>query len=155
MSGYIEEQKATQEPLTLHNGEIQLKRRAKILKSQINGNLFMDNHSRVTNAIIGNDCQIMRDAIVRDCIIGNNCYIGHRSVINTGEPEHWTPDALGQEHNIPIRKVLIGNGVRIGFDVKILPGINIGDGAVIQSGAVVMKDVKEGQTVAGNPAEVV
>ncbi len=37
----------------------------------------------------------------------------------------------------------------------ILPGLNIGDEAVIGAGSVVLNDVKEGDTVFGVPARVV
>ena len=52
----------------------------------------------------------------------------------------------------------LGRPVRIGSDVWngggaiILPGVTIGDGAVIGAGSVVTRDVGAGQTVTGNPA---
>lgn len=46
----------------------------------------------------------------------------------------------------------VGNDVVIGMGALIGPGVNIGDGAVIGMGAVVIHDVKEGETVIGNPA---
>jgi acetyltransferase-like isoleucine patch superfamily enzyme len=48
--------------------------------------------------------------------------------------------------------VLIGNDVWIGFGATILSGVEIGDGAVIGARAVVAKDVKPYEIVAGNPA---
>jgi len=42
--------------------------------------------------------------------------------------------------------------VWIGGDAIILPGVTIGDGAVIGAGSVVTRDVGAGMTVAGNPA---
>lgn len=47
----------------------------------------------------------------------------------------------------------IGDGVRIGAGAIILPKINVGDQALIAAGAVVTKDVAEGQSVKGVPAE--
>ncbi|AMR31894.1 chloramphenicol acetyltransferase [Mucilaginibacter sp. PAMC 26640] len=47
---------------------------------------------------------------------------------------------------------VIGNDVWIGFDATIMPGIKIGDGAVIASNAVVTKDVPAYTIVGGNPA---
>ena len=46
----------------------------------------------------------------------------------------------------------IGSDVWIGGGAIILPGITIGDGAVIGAGSVVTRDIAAGQTVAGNPA---
>ena len=50
---------------------------------------------------------------------------------------------------------VIGNDVWIGAGATVLPGIKIGDGAVIGTGAMVAKDVPPYAIVAGNPARVV
>lgn len=49
----------------------------------------------------------------------------------------------------------IGNGVWIGDSVIILPGINVGSGAVIGAGSVVTKDVPPFSIVAGVPGKVI
>jgi virginiamycin A acetyltransferase len=49
----------------------------------------------------------------------------------------------------------IGNDVWIGFDATIMPGIKVGDGAIIASKSVVTKDVPAYAVVAGNPAQIV
>jgi acetyltransferase-like isoleucine patch superfamily enzyme len=51
--------------------------------------------------------------------------------------------------------VTIGDDVMIYNDVVILPGVTIGDGAVVAVRAVVTKDVEVGAIVAGVPARVV
>ena len=53
------------------------------------------------------------------------------------------------------KSVVIGNDVWIGANAIILPGITIGDGAVIAAGAVVTKDVEAYGIVAGNPAKMI
>lgn len=50
------------------------------------------------------------------------------------------------------RPVLIGCDVWIGGGAIILPGVSIGDGAVIGAGSVVTRNVEAGATMAGNPA---
>lgn len=52
-------------------------------------------------------------------------------------------------------KIIINDGVWIGFDAKILPGVEIGKGAIISAGAVVTKDVAEYSVVGGVPAKVI
>lgn len=59
--------------------------------------------------------------------------------------------ASGLEFGRPIR---IGRNVWIGGGAIILPGVSIGDDAVIGAGAVVTRDVPAGATVLGNPARV-
>lgn len=51
--------------------------------------------------------------------------------------------------------VHIGVGCWIGIRVIILPGLRIGDGAIIGAGSVVTKPVAAGDIVAGNPARIV
>lgn len=53
------------------------------------------------------------------------------------------------------RPVVIGNDVWIGTRVIILPGVTIGDQAVVGAGSVVTKDVPPRAIVAGNPAKVI
>jgi putative colanic acid biosynthesis acetyltransferase WcaF len=50
------------------------------------------------------------------------------------------------------RRILIGKGVFIGARAFIMPGISIGDHAIVGSCSVVTKSVDEGIVVAGNPA---
>lgn len=51
--------------------------------------------------------------------------------------------------------VTIGDNVWIGDKATILPGVTIGDGAVIAANSVVTKDVPAYSVVAGNPAKVI
>ena len=48
--------------------------------------------------------------------------------------------------------MIIGNDVWIGQDILIVPGVQIGDGAVIAAGSVVTKNVNDYNIVGGNPA---
>lgn len=48
----------------------------------------------------------------------------------------------------------IGNDVWIGYDATIMPGVTIGNGAIVASKSVVTKDVPAYAVVAGNPAQV-
>ncbi len=51
------------------------------------------------------------------------------------------------------RPIRIGSNVWIGFDVCILPGVTIGEGAIIGARSVVTRDVPPFSIVAGNPAQ--
>lgn len=50
---------------------------------------------------------------------------------------------------------VIGNDVWIGHDATIMPGLTIGDGAIIASKSVVTKDVEPYSIVGGNPAKMI
>ena len=51
--------------------------------------------------------------------------------------------------------VTIGNNVWIGGHACILPGVNIGDNAIIGAGSVVTHDIPAGSVAVGNPCRVV
>ena len=53
------------------------------------------------------------------------------------------------------KSVKIGNGVWIGANVTILPGVTVGENAVLAAGAVVTKDVPANSIVGGNLAKVI
>ncbi len=55
----------------------------------------------------------------------------------------------------PGRPIRIGKNVWIGFDCCVLPGVNIGDGAVVGARSVVNSDVAPFTVVAGNPARLI
>jgi len=55
----------------------------------------------------------------------------------------------------PKKKVTIGNDVWIGANALIMPGVSVGDGAIIAAGAVVTKNVDSYAVVGGNPARVI
>ena len=59
--------------------------------------------------------------------------------------------AAGLEIALP---VTIGADVWIGGRAIIMPGVTIGDGAIVGAGSVVTRDVPAGVTVVGNPARI-
>ncbi len=83
--------------------------------------------------------------------IGDDCLIGHNCTICTVNHSK-DPERRGDMTCIPVK---IGNRVWIGANVTILPGVSIGDGAIIAAGAVVNKDVKPETIVAGVPAKYI
>ena len=53
------------------------------------------------------------------------------------------------------RKVVIENIVWIGAGIRIMPGVHVGENAVIAGGAVVTKDVPAKTVAGGNPAKLI
>lgn len=51
--------------------------------------------------------------------------------------------------------IIVGNDVWIGFEATIMPGVKIGDGAIIGAKSVVTKDIEPYTIVGGNPAKVI
>ena len=83
--------------------------------------------------------------------IGDDVLIGHNVVLATLNHDE-NPENRANLIANPIR---IGNKVWIGSNATILPGVSVGDGAIIAAGAVVTKDVGENSIVAGVPAKFI
>jgi acetyltransferase-like isoleucine patch superfamily enzyme len=80
--------------------------------------------------------------------IGDDCFIGYKVMIRDSD-EHWITGGSGPG---PVR---IGNHVWLASGAVIMPGVTIGDGAVVAAGAIVTKDVPSRALVAGIPARVI
>ncbi len=82
--------------------------------------------------------------------IGKNVGFGHHVVILTqshtiGGPEY-------RSGTLYAKPVVIGDGCWIGARATILPGVTVGEGAVVAAGAVVSRDVRPHTVVGGVPA---
>ena len=89
-------------------------------------------------------------------IIGDNVMIAPDCVIYVRNHESSRLDIpMCKQGSTEERPVVIGNDVWIGGRVIILPGVKIGDGAIVGAGSVVTRDVSEYDIVAGNPARVI
>ncbi len=105
------------------------------------------------NIHIGKDVFINSGCRFQDhggIIIGDGALIGHNVVLATINHDL---DPLKCGDNI-LAPIIIGERVWIGASATILPGVRIGDGAVVAAGAVVTKDVPENVVVGGVPARV-
>lgn len=84
--------------------------------------------------------------------IGAGTQIGPAvQILAADHPRDPAVRAAGREFGKPIR---IGRAVWIGGGAIILPGVSIGDDALIGAGSVVTRDVPAGATAFGNPARV-
>ena len=63
--------------------------------------------------------------------------------------------AIDQQAGTYKGDIVVGNDVWIGREAVILPGVTIGDGAIVGARAVVSRDVPAYSVVAGNPARIV
>jgi acetyltransferase-like isoleucine patch superfamily enzyme len=82
--------------------------------------------------------------------IGNNVNVSHYVLIQTLTHDPQNPDFICLE-----RPVAIMDHAWIGAKALIMPGVTVGEGAVIAAGAVVTKDVAPYTIVAGVPARKV
>lgn len=90
---------------------------------------------------------VMLDVMFPEKIsVGRNTVIGYNTTILAHE-------YLIKEYRLG--EVEIGNEVMIGANSTIMPGIKIGDGAIVSAGTLVHKDVPGGTFVGGNPMRVI
>ncbi len=88
----------------------------------------------------------------------NEIAIGERTQVGPGvqiyAADHPRDAALRRQLLELGRPVRIGRDVWIGGGAVLLPGVTVGDNAIIGAGSVVTRDVPEGATVMGNPARL-
>ncbi|OAS88010.1 MULTISPECIES: acyltransferase [Metabacillus] len=90
---------------------------------------------------------VMLDVMFPEKIsVGRNSVIGYNTTILAHE-------YLINEYRLG--DVKIGNEVLIGANSTILPGVIIGDGAIVSAGTLVHKDVPAGAFVGGNPMQII
>ena len=63
------------------------------------------------------------------------------------DPSTWTETSRGD--------TVVGNDVWIGMDALVMPGVTIGDGAIVATRSTVVSDVPPYAVVGGNPARVI
>jgi len=90
---------------------------------------------------------VMLDVMFPEKItVGRNTVIGYNTTILAHE-------YLIKEYRLG--DVIIGDEVMIGANSTILPGVTIGNGAIVSAGTLVHKDVPEGSFVGGNPMRII
>ena len=119
-------------------------------------------------AVIGRDGNICSH-----CFIENKVVVGDRVTVKCGV-QLWDgvtleddvfvgPNATFTNDRVPrsrnasatLLPTLVKKGASIGANATILPGLTIGEGAMVGAGAVVTKDVPPRTLVVGNPARIV
>jgi acetyltransferase-like isoleucine patch superfamily enzyme len=97
---------------------------------------------------IGNDTRIHSQAFVPEwCQIGSNVWIGPNVVFTNAR----YPGSSDAKNNL--KGVIVSDGAKIGANTTILPGVNVGEDALIGAGSLVTRDIPAGEIHFGTPAE--
>jgi virginiamycin A acetyltransferase len=105
-------------------------------------------------------------------VIGSFCALAHGTTFIMADAMHaldgvstfpfpifggtWSDALPLAEMPFPdIGSIIVGNDVWFGYESLVLPGVRIGNGAIVAARAVVTADVPDYAVVAGNPARVV
>lgn len=131
--------------------------------SKVESGCQIVNSSFAKNSFCGCDCKIL------NCSVGESCYIGDGVIVGgSAHPIEWVStspvfyegrDSVKKKFSEYKRKedarTIIGNKVWIGERVLVKSGVKIGDGAVIEIGSVVTKNVGAYEVWGGNPAKCI
>lgn len=98
------------------------------------------------NVFINSGCRFQDQGGIS---IGDGVLVGHNVVLATLNHD-VDPKKRGTLHPAPIK---ICNDVWIGANATVVPGVTIGEGAIIAAGSVVTKDVPANVIVGGVPAK--
>ena len=119
--------------------------------NEIGNNVSIGTNSVIEHHVkIGNDVRIHSNVFVPEYTeLEDNCWIGPNVV--------FTNARYPKSKNVKetLKGAIVKKGAKIGANSTILPGITIGENALIGAGSVVTRDVEAGKVVAGNPAKII
>jgi len=119
-------------------------------------NLKVNGKSRVTqNTIIHNNVNFngMDIGGCGEVHIGNNFHSGIECMMIT-QNHNYESTKIPYDSSYTCKDVYIEDNVWLGSRVIILGGVTIGEGAIIQAGSVVVKDIPKYAIAGGHPAKV-
>jgi acetyltransferase-like isoleucine patch superfamily enzyme len=86
--------------------------------------------------------------------IGDNFHSGPECMILTRNHNYDDGSAIPYDTTYEYKEVTICDNVWFGSRVTVVPGVTIGEGAIIQAGSTVTSDIPKGAIAGGHPAEV-
>ena len=113
------------------------------------------------------------------CHVGQGCFIGDHVIIDTGHADMITLEDgvsvaggtrllchqrdfseyfVGSDYNklrYTIKPIVLKKGCLIGMESFVLPGVTVGEGAIVGAGSLVTKDIPAWTVASGRPAKVV
>jgi len=119
--------------------------------------IFIGGKTRLSrNTILGKNPNFngMRIIGIGEVIIGDNFHSGRDCLIITSIHNYDNGKSIPYDKTHIAKNVNINDNVWFGERVIVLGGVEIGEGAIIQAGAVVVKDVPDCAIAGGNPAQV-
>ncbi|HFK7185066.1 acyltransferase [Serratia odorifera] len=116
---------------------------------KINFPTLVNNKTRLGDNFNSNGLTIVGKGAVT---VGDNFHCGFGCVLITENHNH-NGNAIPYDNTYVIKDITIGDNVWLGINVIILPGVTLGEGAIIQAGSVVVKDIEPYAIAGGHPAK--
>ena len=116
---------------------------------------------RALGHTVGKEVYFPADLVLTQNFVKNRglLVIGDRVSIGPGcifiLASHPNASRVGQDIKSKTNEIHLQDDVWIGAGAIILPGVTVGEGAIVGAGSVVTKDVEARSVVAGNPAKVI
>jgi acetyltransferase-like isoleucine patch superfamily enzyme len=113
--------------------------------------------SKITkNTTLGNNVNFngMRISGLGKVLIGDNFHSGTECMIITSYHNYDQGAKIPYDDTYISKDVVIEDNVWLGSRVIVLGGVTIGEGAIIQAGSVVIKDIPAFGIAGGHPAKV-
>ena len=138
-----------------------------IIDAEIGHDTIIQDQVNLYKCKIGNNCKVDAFVYIEEGVkIGNNCKIRTLTFIPTGvtieDDVFIGPNVTFTNDKYPRTKgdwkllpTLVKRGASIGANSVILPGITIGENAIVGAGSVVTRNVPSNSVVAGNPARII
>ena len=124
-----------------------------IQSSKIGKRTYFNTNIYAQNCVIGNYCSIGSDVIIGPSPHPTNFVSSHPAFYANNKGFQTFADRM--YFNEEVKTTIIGNDVWIGSKSTIMPGVKIGDGAIVGYGSLVTKDVLPYSIVGGVPAKLI
>ncbi len=113
-------------------------------------------NNAVGDIIIGDHTRVgLHNTIIGPVTIGSHVNLAQGITVTALNHNFEDSSKRIDEQGVTTKPVIIGNDIWIGANAVLLPGVSIGDHAVVAAGAVVTKDVPPHSLVAGVPAKII
>ena len=131
--------------------------KVKILAKSVGKNIRVNGNSIVgRNTYLGDNVNFngMKIQGLGKVVIGNNFHSGEDCLMITQNHNYDNGEAIPYDDKYVYKEIFIEDNVWLGSRVIILGGVTIGEGAIIQAGSVVTKDIPKYAIAGGSPAKV-
>lgn len=119
--------------------------------NDIGDDVSIGSHSIVEHHVkIGSGVRLHSNVFVPEySILEDGCWLGPNVVITNAR---YPRSPHAKEH---LQGAIVRRGAKIGANATLLPGVVIGENALVGAGAVVVEDVPPNSVVVGNPARII